>query len=365
MVAGWNDDAGRGWSPYGLAARVAAAEARAQAELDTAVADLAIAEGLRLDDRTRLDIEAMLAALVTTTGSTLRRHAARLLADRDIDGVAALRPVADLMPRLLAAGLLRDRALVAALVGRARHDRIAAALPLAAVEGDAPGLLIRLAGAADGDIADAALALLGLDGRRREAWERAEPASADLPAAIHAELVWLVAAALRMEAAGAVVTCAADRALAEATTRLLADQQPSEQADAVALALAAAIDPADDDLPPLLVAAIDDRRLDLFTALVAHALDIAMPEMRAIVVDPVGDRLWLTLRALSLGRTALARIALALADADPRRDIDAFAVQLDAIAAIPAAEAAAVLAPLALPPAFHAAIRTVGQRPRW
>ena len=365
MVAGWNDDTGRGWSPYGLAARIGAAEARAQAELDAAIADLAIADGLRLDDRTRLDIDTMLGTLVTTLGSTLRRHACRLLADRDIDGVAALRPVADLMPALLATGLLHDRALVAALVGRARHDRIAAALPLAMAEGDAPGLLIRLAGAADGDVADAALTMLGLDGRRREGWERGEPGPADLPVPLHADLAWRIAAALRATDATAAVARATDRALATATVRLLAGYGEAERADGVALALAMAITPRQDDMAPLLVAAIDDRRLDLFTALIAYRLDIAMPDMRAIVVDPVGDRLWLALRALSLERTPLARIALALADADPRRDIDAFAIQLDAIAAIPPQEAAAALAPLALPAAFHVAIRAMGQRSRW
>ncbi len=365
MVAGWNDDTGRGWTPYGLAARIAATETRVEAELDTAIADLAIADALRLDDRTRRDVDMMADALVVAIGSMVRRHAGRLLADRDIDGAAMLCPVAGLMPRLIAAGLLRDPAVVTALVGRVRHDRIAADLPVGIVDGDAPGLLIRLAGGSDAAVADAAAALLGLDGRRREAWDRGEPGPADLPAPLYTQIVWQVAAALRTGDAGAAVGRAIDRALAEAAARLLAGHDDTDSADAVALRLAAAIDPEAGDIAALLVAAIDDRRLDLFSALIAHRLDIAMPDMRAIVADPVGDRLWLALRALSVDRTTLARIALALADADPRRDIDGFAAQLDEIAAIPAREAAAVLAPLALPAAFHAAIRAMGRRPRW
>jgi len=365
MVAVWNDETGRGWAPYGLAARVAAAEARMQAELDTAVADLAIADGWRLDDRTRRDIDTTIGGLVETIGSAVRRHAGRLLADRDIDGAAVLRPVAEVMPRLAAAGLLRDRALVAILVACVRHDRIAAALPIVVVDDETPGLLIRLAGAADPTVAAAALALLRLDGRRREAWNRGEPGPVDLPTPLHERVAWQVAAALRGQDASAAVNRAVDRALATATARLLADHDEAACPDAVALRLAAAIDPQPQDCTALLVAAIDDCRLDLFGALIAHRLDIAMPDMRTIVVDPVGDRLWLALRALALDRTALARIALALADADPRRDIDGFASQLDMIAAIPAADAAAVLAPLSLPAALHVAIRATEQRPRW
>lgn len=363
MASGWHDT-GRGWGPYGLAARVAGAEARAQIELDAAIADLAIAEATRLDDRTRLGVDAMLGGLVATIGATLRRHAARLLADRDIDGDAVLRPVAAVMPRLVAGGILRDRALVGDLVARVRHDQIAAALPETATDLDTPGLLIRLAGATDRLVAEAALALLGIDGRRREAWDRGDQGIPVLPAPLHARIAWQVAAALRAQDASAAVNRAVDRVLAEVTGRLLAGHDEAGCPDAAALRLAAAIDPHSDEIGALLVGAIDDRRLDLFVGLIAHRLGIPMPDMRAIVVDPAGERLWLALRALALDRTALARIALALADADPRRDIDGFALQLDTIASVPIGDAAAALAPLALPPAFHAAIRTLEGRPR-
>lgn len=66
------------------------------------------------------------------------------------------------------------------------------------------------------------------------------------------------------------------------------------------------------------------------------------------MLEPEGDRLWLALRAAALGRPTIARIALALADADPRRDIDSFADDLDAIAAVPVEGARSALAPLTL-----------------
>ncbi|MCP5979030.1 hypothetical protein NL364_31520, partial [Klebsiella pneumoniae] len=77
------------------------------------------------------------------------------------------------------------------------------------------------------------------------------------------------------------------------------------------------------------------RRLILFIAILGRAVDLDFTGARAIVLEPEGDRLWLALRAAALDRPTIARIALALADADPRRDIDIFAEELDAIAAVP------------------------------
>jgi len=50
---------------------------------------------------------------------------------------------------------------------------------------------------------------------------------------------------------------------------------------------------------------------------------------------------------------------LLLSDADPRRDIEAFADQLDTIAAIPVLAAREALAPLSLHPDFRRAIRAI------
>ena len=79
------------------------------------------------------------------------------------------------------------------------------------------------------------------------------------------------------------------------------------------------------------------------------------------MIEPRGERLWPALRAVGLDRPSIARIALSLADADPRRDIEQFADQLDDIAAIDAEAARVALAPLSLPRSFRCAIRALAR----
>jgi hypothetical protein len=67
------------------------------------------------------------------------------------------------------------------------------------------------------------------------------------------------------------------------------------------------------------------------------------------------------LRALEVDRASIARIGLALSEADPRRDIDAFADGLDDIAATPAPDARAALASMLLHPDYRAAMLALGR----
>jgi hypothetical protein len=203
-------------------------------------------------------------------------------------------------------------------------------------------LLIRLAAVPDRVVAGAAQALLVADSREE----------AVLPAELHHRLVWQVAAAIRPDPSDADT----DRAIAEAATRSLAAHDEGDRPEAVATRLAAAIDARPDELAPLLLEALGDRRPGLFTAVLAQAVGIDAAQLRTVVLEPEGERLWLALRAAQLDRQTIARIALALADADPRRDIEGFADQLDRIAAVEPAEARLALAPETLDPAFRAAI---------
>ena len=139
-----------------------------------------------------------------------------------------------------------------------------------------------------------------------------------------------------------------DRALIDAAMRSISSHDEGDRLEAVATRLAAALDPHADELAPLLVEALADRRLSLFVALIAHALGLDYADAREIVLDHKADRLWLVLRALELDRESIARIGLALSEADPRRDLDSFAEGLDGIAAIPSTAARAALAPLLL-----------------
>lgn len=347
-----------------LLARAALADVRAARRLAVAIDDLFIPDAARLDDRLRLATAAALAGLVATIEAALRRQGAQLLAARGEAALAArlAGPDAPVLDRLAGAGLVRDPALMRELIARVRQDVMTDALPATAPDGaDAPSLLNRLADH-DGAVGAAAVALLAAESRRR-AGEAGSGARSDLPARLHRRLVWGVAAALReryRDTTGASLA-ALDHALAEAAQQGLAAQDEGERLTEAATRLAAALDPPADALPALLVAALGDRRLALFVALLGHAMGIAYEEAREIVLDPAADRLWLVLRALELGRDAIAGIGLMLSEADPRRDVEALADALDDIAAIPPARARAALAPLTLHPDYRAAMLALAQ----
>lgn len=329
---------------------------RAEHRLRESIDDLFLPDQARLGDRTRLTLRQMLRTLVETIARDLRSHAAASLAGR---GAAILAADDRVFDRLIRSGLLRDGALVAELIARVRQDLIGQALPIAVGSPDMPSLLVQLATSADGGVAPAAQALLAADSRRRAALERGEMADVDLPPALRTELVWLVAAAIRDGDEPEI-----DQALVAASDHRLAVRAETPGAEAAAMTLARAIDARIDERAMLLLDALGDRRLGLFIAVIAHGLRLSADQVRAIVLEPDGDRLWLALRALELDRGVIAQIGLALADADPARDIEALADQLDAIAAVPAAAARSALAPLALPRDFRRAIAAVTHRPR-
>lgn len=341
------------WSAEALAGRARRAAARADADLTVAIADFFLTDTARLNERTRAALGDAVRGIVGVVETAIRRHAARQLAGRGMperaEALLVARPAA--MTRLLRAGVLRDPELMAELIARVRQDLLAEMLPVATAGPDEPSLLVRLAAAPDLAVARAAATLLAVDNRRRAARENDEVAGTELPAALHGRLVWWVAAAVRDGEEAEL-----DQAIVEAALRTIATHDEGERADAAAMRLALAIDPRPDELPALLVEAIGDRRPSFFAALLAHALDLPHDRTRALTLDADSDRLWLALRAVGLDRPSIARIGLALADADPARDIEELADQLDAIAAIGSPEARAALASLALHRDYRAAI---------
>lgn len=347
------------WAPNTLAVRAGRADARADDALQVAIADFLLADMGRLDDRTRLALRDAVRGAVDGVEQAIRRHAARLLADRGAtaEAEALLAARADVAGRLTRAGLLRDEELMGELLARVRQDLVGAALPIAVLGPDEPSLVVRLAAAPDAVVARAAAALLVADNRRRDAWESGVRAGSDLPAELHHRLTWWVAAAIRDGGD-------ADRAIAEAAQRCIAAHDEGERADAVAMRLATALDPRPAELPDLLTEAIGDRRLGLFTALLAHAAGLPHDAARGITLEPDGDRLWLALRALDLPRAVIARIGLALSEADAARDVEALADQLDAITAVSPDAARAALQPLTLHRDYRAAIRALERSDR-
>lgn len=351
-----------------LVARAAAADVRADQRLTVAIDDFFLAEDARLDERVRAALGATLAALVATVESGVRRHAARLLASRDaskLSGALADDPLS-VLGRLVATGLVRDADLMRELIGRTRQDVLGEALPVEAPEDpDRASLLARLIQHPDSVVASAAMTQLAAESRRRGESEGV-PSHTDLPAELHHRLVWWVTAALRerfAEEAGDMLP-ALDRALAEAAMRSVAAHDEGDRLEAAAMRLAAALDARANELAPLLVETLADHRPALFVAMLAHALGLDFEDAREIVLDPAADRLWLVLRALEIDRASIARIGLALTEADPRRDLDQFADSLDDIIATPAASARAALAPLLLHPDYRAALLALGRGAR-
>ncbi len=348
------------FKPMSASTRAVDAWARADVRLGEAIDDLFMADDARLDDRTRARVTHALTALVAGIETDLRRHAARVLADAgDIARAEAMLSGAEVFARLARAGLLRDLDLIDELLARVRMDVLAEALPTAPVAVEAPSLLVRLTEAPDTVVAKAAAALLAAQTRRQAANENGTAEPAALPADVQHRLVWRVAAALRERDDAAV-----DRAIAQAAVRSLAAYDEGDRPEGVAMRLAGAIDARPAELAPLLIEALGDRNLQLFAGVLAHALALDHDQLRAMVVEPEGERLWLALRAVSLDRSTIAQVALALSEADPRRDIEAFADRLDAIAAVAADEAAAALAPFALDRDFRAAVAALARSER-
>lgn len=335
---GDRDDGARA-SARELLARAAAAQGRADRRLTAAIDDFFRPDDAKLDDRTRATLAGTLAAIVGAVESDLR-------------GRAGLAGGASVLDRLIAAGLLRDGELMRELLGRTQQDLLADRMPALPGEDSGEGSLIaRLAGSADAAVARAAHALMATESRRQGFLDTNRLTQTELPAEVHHRLVWWVAAAIREQ----LDTPTADRALADAALRTLGGHDESDRVEAAAMRLASAIGAQPAELPALLIHALGDRQPALFVALLAHASGIDFAATREVVIEG-DDRLWLALRSAGLDRATIARVGLTLAEADPRRDVEAFADRLDAIAEVAPDEARAVLAPLRLPPDFRAAL---------
>lgn len=344
-----------------LIARAAGAETRARIALRAAIDDVFVAPEARLDDRTRAALVTLIDLLVATIEGELREHAVKLLVARGAGPVALAlgEDPAPLVGRLATAGLLRDDDFIGECLARVRLELIAAALPPEAPnEPDTPSLLARLTGSSDRVVASAARAVMAGESHRRAGSDGATLAASGLPARLHDRLVWWIAAALRerVAAGGAPDLATLDRALAEAALRNIAANDGADRLEAAAMRLAEAIDAQPDELAMLLDEALRDRRPVVAVALLARALDVNFELARELVLDPAGDRLWLAMRALDLPRTAIARMGYRLCEADPRRDIEAFADALDVAASVDAEVSRMAIAPLRLHPDYRAAL---------
>lgn len=344
------------------AQRARAGMRRDSLRLSATIDDFYLPDDARLDDRTRLTLATVLGAIVGAIEGDIRRHAARVLGGWAEDGAAAALTAAQgqAMDRLLASRVLRDRSLMEELIGRVRQDLLAEALPTAVSEPDQPSVVVRLTDVGDGVVATAASALLAAQSRRRAANDLGVAAGSELSADNHHRLVWWIAAAVRE---GAGDNMLVDRAIEEAALRSLAGHDEGDRLESLAMRLAIAIDARPSEVPTLLVDILGDRSLALFIAVLSRAVGIDYAQMRRIILDQDGTHLWLALRAVQLDRAAIARIGLSLADADPMRDVEAFADRLDEIAATAPEIAQAALAPLAAHPDLRQALADLAEVP--
>lgn len=359
----------RDGSPVGaktLLARAAAADGCAFQALMIAVDDFFLPEESRLDERMRSALAVLLRGLVETVEAEIREHGVRLLGARGESALAATLAggAQSVQARLAKSGLLRDPELMAELMARVRQELVGNALPMIAPDDpERPSLINRFVQHPDRVVAAGAMAVLIAESRRRAIPESGQFTQTELPAELHHRLVWWVAAALRERVAESAETSidALDQALSDAAQRSLTAYDEGDRLEAAAMRFAAAIDAQAHELPQLLVESLGDRRIVLFTALLGHALGASYGLTRDLVLDPAGDRLWLALRALELGRDAIAKIGYALCEADPRRDLESFADTLDAIASITGKEARGALASLRLHPDYRAAVLALGR----
>jgi hypothetical protein len=352
----WDDGAPASAST--LRTRAAAAARHGDRRLAEAIDDFFLADDSRLDDRTRAALSATLTAMVAVVEHDLRQRAVTLLAGVDPALIQRIDSGAPVLDRLVGSGLLRDLDLMRELIARTRQDLLVDLLPaLPPDEIGSASLLARLAGSADAWVADAALTMMAAESRRRGLIDSNRLERTELPAELHHRLVWWVAAAIREQ----LGPSNADRMIVEAALRALADHDEGDRLESAAMRLAATIDPQPAELATVLRHALGDRRVALVIALLGHALGVDYATMRQIVLDG-GEQLWLALRGAGLDRATVARIGLSLCEADPRRDVEAFADQLEAIAAVTPDEARGALAPLRLHPDFRAAMAELEKR---
>lgn len=345
------------------------ADLRAERRLAAAIDDLCREDDMRLDDRTRAALSESLGAMVSAVEGEVRLHAAKLLATRGEAQLAELLGTARLTAntRLIDTRMADDTAFMREMLARVRLDFMARAIPTSApdIYGGA-SLLPRLINDPDGVVAAAAMAVLAGESRRRSIGERDGSVRTDLPAELHHRLTWWVAAALSEVTSpqAGVEQPLIDLALSDAALRSLAGHDEGERLEAAAMRLASALDPGASDLGTMLMLALVDRRIVLFTAMIAHGLRVSYDLARDLVLDAEADTLWLALRALDCDRSTIARIGFALCEADPARDVEQFADRIDAIAATAVDQARAILAPLRLHPDFRAAMLALAKAGR-
>jgi hypothetical protein len=280
--------------------------ASAHARVAAAAADLALPQGLRLSDRQRTTILALLTQLVRSVEDALRAELAGSAPGDALQAALTSAHVEIAVPVLAGDAVLAEPALIDLLLRRAEEHRLHRA---AAGE---TALLVELAGDADETVAREAMALLIAQSGRLDGFGEPLLPRSDLPAELEHHLVWTVAAALRRYMIGrhAADPALCDAAVVAAASRVLAGHDEGETAEARAMRLAMALrDSGRLNEPELLARGLTQGGLPLFLALLALRTGLgvaALWELLSAASGPV-----LLLRAAGLARDEAAAILLA------------------------------------------------------
>jgi hypothetical protein len=281
--------------------------ASARARVSAAAADLALPQGLRLTDRQRATVQALLGQLVRSVEDELRAALGEIAAAEPLRAALSSAHVEIAMPVLAASGTaLAEPALVDLLLRRAEEHRLHRA---AASES---AFLVELAGDADETVAREAMALLIAQNGRLDGFREPVLPRSDLPAELEHHLVWTVAAALRryMIARHDADPASCDSALAAAAAQILARHDEGETAEARAMRLARALRMAGRiEEEDILARALAEGSLPLFIALLALRTGLAAAAVWELLAADSGPAL--LLRAASVRRDEAAAILLA------------------------------------------------------
>lgn len=357
MISEWpiNPDARRP-SRSITAVRALGRVARDVRRQDEATTDLFLAPEHRLSDRVRALCWAMRDKLVETVERDLRLFLAPRIDEDDAVGASlSSASVAIALPLLADANALRHPPFAAVLLRRAREavigDRIAQSDADKSDADHADAARPLLISDADASVAQAAMALLVADGRRRDRFGEPVLLLDDLPAELAAWLTWRVAAALRhyLEAFHDCTGPAIDASISAAVGSVLAGHDEGRGLNALAARLAARLRAADRVDSALLNRMALTGQIAAFCATLASILRLPDEQVWDVVVDPGEARLATLLRAAGLERADAAAVLLTLNEAQAGTALDAFD-------ACDIAAARAKLAQLALDPEYRSAI---------
>ena len=317
-----------------------------------------------LSDQHRAQITQLMRAMIGAIEDELRIHLCRALPpDATPELAAALGsarvPVAQ--PLLERTQLLREPDLVSAMLRRVDEHRLALVLGRDSPDHVAD-LAQRLLDLGDEEIAEAVMALLIAESRRYDQFGDPALARTDLPPGPHRRLLWAVAAALRhyLIRQHAVPDTQADLMLAGAVRDLLAEHEDADTLEGCADALALLLGQRELLDDALLIAALEEGWLALFTAALAQRAGIDAAGVWSMVADPSGMMLGTVLRAIGCGRDAAVTMLWRIGSAEGAGE-DVLVERAEAFEKLSVRDAAEAVLIWRLDPNYRRAVIEIGE----